>query len=129
VSEGAPTSVWRTIRLVAVVAVLLFFSWVGLKEGFDGYGHAENGMQRFGAVTQLLYGTGAVAALFALWRHASWLKYTLIHWGVWLTATGGLAPVVWGGSEIRVGLMSGAATALLAALVGWGALAHERSHA
>jgi hypothetical protein len=115
------------LRITLVVLVLAAFAYIGLKEGYDGYVGAANGWQRFGAVTQLIYGAGAVAALIALWRRLSWLPGALLLWGVALATTGGIAPVVWGGAEVTAGIISGVATALFAALTGWGALLHARS--
>jgi len=110
-----------------VVLLLSACVWLGLKEGYDGYRGAETGPQRIAAVTQLLYGIGAIAALVGLWQRRPWLTAALIGWGVPLTLTAALAPVVWGGAPWISGLVSGVGMAVASALVGWGALAHARS--
>jgi hypothetical protein len=51
----------------------------------------------------------------------------LLAWAVLLTVTGGMAPVVWGGTPLWQGILAGGVTALVAALVCWGAFAGERA--
>ena len=111
------------IRLLLVVSVLLAAVWFGLKEGTDGFLGAETPPQRAAAVLQLLYGSCAVASLVALLTRRRWLRAALVSWAATLIITGTLSPVVWAGSPWFGGLLSGAITAVVAALVVWGALA------
>jgi hypothetical protein len=120
------TSFWRNLRIVVVVTALLLFALLGLKEGPDGYRDAENNAQRLAGASQILYGGAALVSVWALLRHRRWLGIALTVWAVALTFTGALAPVVWGGSGLVAGALSGALTAIVSGVVTWGALASRR---
>lgn len=74
---------------------------------------------RVATATQLLYGIGAVAVVGALrfWRR--FVFHLLVIWGGAVVATGLLAPVVYTGRPIAVGLAVGAATTLVVGVVLW----------
>ena len=117
----------RWLRLVAVVAMLLLAVWFGLKEGFDGFRGAATTMQRVATVTQMLYGASALASLVALFRRQKWLKWALIDMTTMATITGFLAPIAWGGTGVKEGLLAAASVLVVGGLVTWGALAAQSS--
>ena len=59
----------------------------------------------------------AIAAAVGLVMRRSWHRPLLWIWAIFITVTGGLAPVVWGGSPPSVGLTAGLAAAAIAAVV------------
>ncbi len=117
----------RRIRLFAVASVLLLTVWLGIKGGTDAFANAVSTLQRLAAVLELCYGIAAVACLGALSTRSAWLQVALAVWGVTLTITALLAPVVWGGQGWVPAAVGGGATAIVAAVVAWGALAHAKA--
>ena len=122
----APPPVWPRIRLLFVLLFLAPLVWLGLKEGLDGWRSAETDGQRIASILQVLYGLASIGCVYALLRRPRWVRPAFTLWAAALSFTGGLAPVVWGGAEWWVGVLSGVATLLLAALICWGAFAHVR---
>ena len=55
-----------------------------------------------------------------------WMIPILLVWGVALTITGGLAPVVWGEQGALVGIVGGLSTAGVVALAIWACRSHNR---
>jgi hypothetical protein len=119
----------RSLRLAAVVVFLLATVYTGIVDGLDAFRSASlaKPMERVGATCQLLYGGLAAAALLASAIARRWILPLLLAWGAALTATGGLAPVVWGEQSVIVGILGGLCTAGIVALVFRAARAHNRS--
>jgi hypothetical protein len=124
---GVTVGAWRAVRLILVALVFAASAWLGLTEGVATLRGTPTTGQRIASITQILYGLAGGLCLIALRVRPAWSMLVLGLWVVMLTATGGLAPVVWGGATWLTGLLSGVATLLIAALVGWGYLAHIRS--
>lgn len=123
----AVTRPWPLARLIAVVLLLLGSAWLGIKEGIDGSLDATTPLQHLAGATQILYGLAAIASLAGIYLRARWLKGALATFGVALATTGGIAPVAWAETPIRVGIITAITSAGVAAAIGWGALAHVRS--
>jgi hypothetical protein len=117
---------WSGIRLTLIVALLLFTAYNGLYEGFNATRYGASVGQRVATGTQLAYGAFAVAALAAMVARRRWAGSLLVLWGIAVVATGALAPVVWGDTPVRVGVLAGLATAGVVGLVLWGWRAHVR---
>lgn len=117
----------QTIRLVLVLLPLAAWAWLGITEGLNGWQDAASPGQRVCAASQILSGIAAIACLIALFSHPAWLRLAFALWAGLLTVTGGTAPVVWGGAPVWQGILAGVITALVAALVSWGAFAGERA--
>jgi hypothetical protein len=111
----------RWIGIGLLVLALLACAWNGLREGSRELHNDDTPAMRVATVTQLLYGALAVLALLALavpaWRRR--VFPLLICWAVATTLTGGLAPVVYGGSSLGIGVAAGALTALIAGGLVW----------
>ncbi|HSB54033.1 MAG TPA: hypothetical protein VLD58_06740 [Gemmatimonadales bacterium] len=117
---------WQRLRLIAVIVALAATVWLGVRDGMDSLHGARGSLQTATAVTQILYGVLAVAALAALLARPRWIRPALAAWVAMLVLTGAAAPVVWGGADWWVGVLSAGVTLLLAGLVALGALAHVR---
>ena len=115
----------QTIRFVLVMVPLAAWAWLGITEGLNGWQDAASPGQRVCAASQILSGIAAITCLIALFAHPRWLRLAFVAWAGLLTVTGGLAPVVWGGTPVWQGILAGAITALVATLVCWGAFAGE----
>ena len=80
---------------------------------------AQTAVQQVATATQFGYAlTGALGAGALLGRRL-WAVPVLWVWAGLITLTGGLAPVVWGGSALTGGLVAGLAVGVTAALVVW----------
>jgi hypothetical protein len=101
------------------VAMLLAFGALGLWGVQGSLGSIGTVGQLAATVTQLGYALVGVVAAWALVRRPAWAPTLLWLWAVLLTITGGLAPVVGGGSGLWTGLAAGAASAAIAGLTAW----------
>ena len=124
----AVTRPWPVARLVGVVLLLLGSVWLGIKEGIDGSLDAATPLQHLAGATQILYGLAAAASLVGIYLRAGWLKLALTTFAAALATTGGIAPIAWAGTPLRVGIITAVTSAGIAAAIGWGALAHVRSN-
>lgn len=125
-SSSVPVGLAGRGRLVALVLLFAASVWLGLKDGFDGYQGAVTVGQHIAASTQLLYGAAAIPCLYSLFRASVWARWPLYLWLAALTATGGLAPVVWGGAAITGGFAGGLLVLTIGGLVVWGTQVHWR---
>jgi hypothetical protein len=119
-------TLWRTVRLWAVVVLLLFCAYSGIVGGLDALRSVSTPGQRIAGASQLVYGISAVAALLALLLRRRWSMPLLLVWGAALTLTGGMAPVVWGEQNALVGLLGAAVVAPIVGLVLWACRSHNR---
>lgn len=119
-------TLWWTVRLWAVVVLLLFCAYGGIVVGLDALRSVSTPGQRIAGASQLVYGISAVAALLALLLRRRWSMPLLLVWGAALTLTGGMAPVVWGEQNALVGLLGAAVVAPIVGLVLWACRSHNR---
>jgi hypothetical protein len=98
------------------VVLLLFLGLSGIQSFFGDWGDVETLGQRACNVGQAAFGvSGLLAGLGAIFRK-SWAGPVALGFAVSAGLTAGIAPVVWGGSEIAVGFGSGAVGLLLGLL-------------
>jgi hypothetical protein len=104
---------YRRSSFVASVLLLVLAGVAGVWGALvEGRGALSLG-QRIATFTQLSYGVLAVLTAVTLVRGSSWSRPLTLAWAVAFVVTGGLAPIVWGGT----GPVSGIAGALVASLV------------
>jgi len=118
---------WPTVRLGLIVLILVLSGWNGIVDGLTAAKQASVQGVRLAAVLQLLSGVSAAGALFLMVMEPPRVFSMLVFWGIVLTATASLAPIVVGGAPLTAGVAAGAATAIAVALVVWGWRAHEES--
>jgi hypothetical protein len=112
-------TVIRMIAFCAGLALLLALSVLGVWSAVEALDSMSTTGQRVATLTQFGYAlTGAVAA-GALLAGRPWASTVLWVWAVFLTVTGGLAPMVWGGTGPSAGLAAAATSAAIAALIAW----------
>src|SRR5438067_2435812 len=110
---------WRWIGFVILVLLLLLTAYTGLNDGLEGAHNAMGLGQQAVTVTQLAYGVCAILALSAMGaRHRIATRF-LYGWCVATVVTSTLAPMVYGGASLVVGIVSGITGALIAVLVVW----------
>jgi hypothetical protein len=110
---------WRTVAYWIGVALLVAVSALGLWSSIESLGSDTTTGQRVATFTQFGYALGGFAAVAGLVARRAWARTMLWLWVALITLTGGLAPVVWGGSGPGAGLAAGALTAAIAGLVVW----------
>jgi hypothetical protein len=119
--------VWSWLRLVVIVALLAVCAWNGFEDGVTNLRAPGTPGQRVATVTQLVYAVCALLAIVALLGRSRYTVALLVVWDVAVTITAGMAPIVWGQTGLGPGLIAGAATGAVAALVTWGAVRHLRA--
>ena len=109
----------RWIGFVLLVLLLLLTAYTGLRDGLNGVHHAVGVGEWTVTVAQLAYGLFAILALAAMGARHRIATPFIYGWCAGAILLSFLAPVVYGGASIAVGLVSGVAGALLALLVVW----------
>lgn len=115
------TLLWR----LAALALPLLTGVLGALDGPEAFRAATTAGQRIAAGTQTAYGILGLTSTIGLARGRGWARPSLITWAILLSITGGMAPVVWGGTGVSTGLLALLATAAIAAgalWLGWRAL-------
>ena len=102
-----------------LVLLLLATAYLGLTGGFALVREAHTGAQKLATSTELLYGLTALLTLVAMASRHRWTLPVLIVWAAAMTATSGLAPVVWGNTSALVGAESAAAVGVILVLILW----------
>jgi hypothetical protein len=104
---------WAGVAMLVVVSALGFWSAQG------SLGSISTAGQLAGIVAQFGYAVIGVVAAWTLVRRRERAPALLWVWAALVAITGGLAPVVWGGTEPGIGLMTGATSAAIAGVVAW----------
>jgi hypothetical protein len=107
----------RTVAYWIGVALLVAVSAFGLWSSIESLGSDTTTGQRVATFTQFGYALGGFAAATGLVTRRAWARTALWLWAALITLTGGLAPVVWGGSGPGTGLAAGAVSVAIAGLV------------
>lgn len=109
----------RWIGFVFLVLLLLLTAYTGLGDGLSGIRDAIGVGQWIATVAQLAYGVFAILALAAMGaRHRTAIHF-IYGWCVATILISFVAPIVYGGVSIAIGLVSGVTGALVALLVVW----------
>jgi len=110
-------AVSRVLTGIAV-AFLLFLAYTGIEGGIDQFNQSTHGSYTGGQIVQtvfqLVFGVLSLAVVGTWFWKRSASRPVIIAWIVSLTVAGGLASVVWGGTSVWIGVISGAASALVA---------------
>ena len=117
----------RSVLRWTGVALLVGLSALGAQSAIGELPSAESPGQQLATATQFGYALAGLLAAGALVGGRSWSHWPLRVWAGLITLTGGLAPVVWGGTALSVGLAGGVTGAAIAVLVVW--LATRKRHA
>ena len=109
----------RAIAHWCAIALLVVLSILGLQSGVEQLEEASTLGQQLDTAAQFGYALAGLVAAAALLRRRSWARGPLWLWAGPITLTGGMAPLVWGGTGIIVGLAAAVLCAGIAALVLW----------
>lgn len=110
---------WRVVAYWIGVVLLVVVSGLGLSSAMGSLDSITTTGQRVDSFTQFGYALAGFAAAAGLVARRAWARTVLWLWAPLVTLTGGLAPVVWGGSGPGTGLAAGALSAVIAGLVVW----------
>ena len=117
--NGEQGGVGRAVALGILVIFLLAAAYNGLYEGINATHYADTPGMQAATVTQLLYGVTGFAALCGLLCRQQWVRWAVLGCFVAATLTALLAPVVYGGESVKIGILSGAIAALILGVVFW----------
>ena len=109
----------RQILLVIVCGLLLWLAWIGLSGGLHQLSQSRTPGQMVQTLTQFGFGFFALLSLVTTFRAQRWNPLMLVSWVISLSLAAGLASVVWGGTSLLVGLVSGSAALLIGLGIAW----------
>jgi hypothetical protein len=111
------TAAARRIAGWTGLVLLVVVSGLGVQAALGQLSEAASAGQWTCTWTQWAYAVAGFVAAAGIAMGKRWAWAALWIWAVCVTVTGGLAPVVWGGSPPPVGLAAGLAAAGIAAVV------------
>jgi hypothetical protein len=112
----------KAVHVVAfwtAVVLLVGLSAQGLYSAVEELESAETLGQQAATMIQFGYSLAGLLAAGALVSRRAWSRWVLWLWAGLITLTGGLAPVVWGGSALWVGFAAAVVSAAIAIFVVW----------
>ena len=109
----------RQILLVIVCGLLLWLAWIGLSGGLHQLSQSRTPGQMVQTLTQFGFGFFALLSLVTTFRAQRWNPLMLVSWVISLSLAAGLASVVWGGTSLLVGLVSGSVALLIGLGIAW----------
>ena len=114
-----PSRAIRRACLAIVLLLLCALAWLGLSGGVHQLPRSHTIGQGLQSAAQVAYGLLSLFAMITTFWQRRWPLAMQAGWALSLTLAGGLAPVVWGGTGMTAGLLSAAASLLLAGGVTW----------
>jgi hypothetical protein len=109
----------RRVLLAVAVLLLVGLSWTGLSGGLHQVPQSHRLGERIQTVAQLAYGLLSLLSIVTTFRWRRWAPAVLVCWAISVMTAGGFASVVWGGTTLAIGLLSAAATLLIALAIIW----------
>ena len=105
----------RRVLLIVAIVLLLGLAWTGINGGISQLTGAHTAGQAAQTVLQLVYGLFALLSIVTTFWGRRWNWLSLVCWTVALALAAGLASVVWGGTSLLIGFVSGGAAGLVGA--------------
>lgn len=106
----------QKLRHFFPIVTLLVLGVIGMQNVSAELKAAQTLGQRIAAYVELSFAIAGVAAAIELVRLHRAARTMMIIWGILVTLTSFLAPIVWGGQSILIGLVAAAGAAAIA----WG---------
>jgi hypothetical protein len=107
------------VFLAIVLLLLLGLSWTGLWDELHQIRQSHTIGQQAQTIAQIAYGLLSLLGVLTSFRARRWGPLILGCWAVSLSLAAGLASVVWGGTNLGIGLLSAGATLLVALATIW----------
>jgi len=108
----------RTLLFLALV-LLLGFAWAGLSGGFSQLSQSSTIGRKVQTFSQLAYGAFSLLSVVTTFVGRRWQAAMLIGWTLSVTVAAGLASIVWGGTSVAIGVLSGGAALLTGLGIIW----------
>jgi hypothetical protein len=106
--------------LLAVVGiVLLWLAWTGLTGGVNQLSQSGSPGQIAQTLAQFAFGLFALLSLFTSFWARRWNRLMLAGFTISVALAAGLASVVWGGTSLPIGFVTGAAALAVALAIAW----------
>ena len=106
--------------LLAVVGiVLLWLAWTGLSGGVNQLSQSDSPGQVAQTLAQFAFGLFALLSLLTSFWARRWNRLMLGCWMISVALAAGLASVVWGGTSLPIGFVTGAAALAVAFAIAW----------
>jgi len=115
----SPSPFFRRTLLVLALVLLLGFAWAGLRGGFSQLSQAATVGRKVQTFGQLAYGVFSVLSVVTTFVGRRLHAAMLIGWTLSVTVAAGLASIVWGGTSVAIGVLSGGAALLTGLGVIW----------
>jgi hypothetical protein len=115
----SPTPVVRRTLLVFALVLLLGLAWAGLSGGFSQLSESTTSGRKAQTLSQLAYGAFSLLSVVTTFVGRRWHAAMLIGLISSVTVAAGLASIVWGGTSIAIGVISGGAALLTGLGVIW----------
>ena len=109
----------RLALLVVVGVFLLAMAWIGVSQGINQFPQSKTAGQTAQTLTQFAFGVFAFLSLMTTFWGRRWNSMMLAGWTVSVMLAAGLAAVVWGGTSLSIGVVTGAAAFLIAFATAW----------
>lgn len=109
----------RRALLASVLLLLLWLAWTGLSGGFNQLSQSQTLGQKVQTFSQGAYGLLALLCVGTTFVGRRWSRAVQAGWVVAVTAAGGLASVVWGGTGLGIGILSAGAVLIIAVAIVW----------
>jgi hypothetical protein len=94
-------------------------TWSGVSGGIHQIPQSRTAGQWVQTVAQLCYGILSLLSVLTSFQARRWRRVVLTGWVVSVMIAAGFASVVWGGTSVGVGLLSGGASLLIALATVW----------
>ena len=109
----------RQALLTIVGLLLLWLAWTGVAQGVKQLPQSETVGQVTQSVSQLSFGLFALLSLVTTFWGRRWNTMALGGWTISVALAAGFAAVVWGGTSLAKGLLTGAAALLVGLVIAW----------
>lgn len=104
---------------MTALLLLLGLAWTGLSGGVNQLPHSDTTGEKAQTLAQFAYGLFALLSVVTAFLGRPWALLARGCFIVSLALAAGLASIVWGGTSLATGLLSGAAASVTALIIVW----------
>jgi hypothetical protein len=113
------TPIFRRSLLAAAGLALLFLAWNGLSGGVNQLPESDTSGQIAQTLSQFAFGLFSLLSLLTSFWGRRWNRLMLAGFTISVGLAAGLASVVWGGTSLTIGFLSGSAALAVALAIAW----------
>ena len=108
--------------------ILLWLAWTGLVGGVHQISQSDTPGKIAQTLAQFAFGLFALLSLVTSFWARRWNVSMLAGWTISVALAAGLASVVWGGTSVSVGILTGAGALIVALAIAWLFRVAARNH-